>query len=92
MSRVELKLDLRDVRAEEDFHDRATITFDLPHYYGRNRDAFWDCLTDIVKPTVVRVCHLDSMPGGLEWPLLEYIEMLKAYEAQSDGLFFVLIE
>ena len=92
MSKVALKLDLRDVRAEEDFHDRATVTFDLPHYYGRNRDAFWDCLTEIVEPTVVRVCGLDLTPDDLEWPLLEYIEMLKAYEAQSDGRFFVMIE
>lgn len=38
----ELNLDLIGLQSEEEFHDRAAATFDFPHYYGRNRDAFWD--------------------------------------------------
>lgn len=91
MSRVERRLDLRGLKNEDDFHDRVTVTFEFPHYYGRNRDAFWDCLTDIVKPMFVRVCGLESMDASVEWGG-EYIEMIKVYSAQSEGRLFVVIE
>lgn len=25
----------------------------FPHYYGRNMDAAWDCLTDLTRPTLL---------------------------------------
>ncbi|MFN7286642.1 MAG: barstar family protein [Verrucomicrobiota bacterium] len=88
----ELKLDLNGVQSEDDFHDRATATFDFPAYYGRNRDAFWDCITDFVDPTTVRVCNLDTVPDAIKPRLVDYIEMLRTYETESDGKFSVQID
>lgn len=88
----ELQLDLIGVQSEDDFHDRATATFDFPAYYGRNRDAFWDCITDFVEPTTVRVCNLHSVPDAIRTRLLDYVEMLRTYETESNGKFSVLID
>lgn len=35
------------------FYDRVTDALGLPPYFGRNLDALWDCLTDLVEPTAV---------------------------------------
>jgi ribonuclease inhibitor len=88
----ELNLDLMGLQSEEEFHDRAAATFDFPPYYGRNRDAFWDCITDFVNPTTIRVCNLYTLTDSIRKPLLDYLDMLKSYEAESNGTFAVVIE
>jgi ribonuclease inhibitor len=85
----ELTLDLLGVQTEDDFHDRAAVAFDFPSYYGRNRDAFWDCITDFVEPVAVRVTNFHSLPDPLGQSLSDYIEMLRTYEAESNGKFSV---
>jgi ribonuclease inhibitor len=88
----ELNLDLIGLQTVDEFHDRAAATFDFPAYYGRNRDAFWDCITDFVEPTTVRVANLHSLPDALTQALSAYIEMLKTYESETNGTFSVLID
>jgi len=36
-----------------EFHERVASALAFPGYYGRNLDALWDCLTDLVEPTVL---------------------------------------
>lgn len=88
----ELNLDLIGLQTVEEFHDRAAATFDFPAYYGRNKDAFWDCITDFVEPTTVRVGNFHSLPDALTLALSAYIEMLKTYESETSGTFSVLID
>jgi ribonuclease inhibitor len=88
----ELNLNLIGLQSVEEFHDRAAATFDFPAYYGRNRDAFWDCITDFVEPTRVRVGNFHSLPDAVRQTLSAYIEMLKTYESESNGTFSVLID
>ena len=87
-----LKLDLLGVQSEDEFHDRAIITFAFPAYYGRNRDAFWDCITDFVEPTTVRICNFYTLTDAVRKLLFDYFEMLKTYEIESNGKFLVLID
>jgi ribonuclease inhibitor len=87
----ELKLDLISLQSVEEFHDRAAATLDFPAYYGRNKDAFWDCITDFAEPTTVRVCNFYSLTDTLRQALSPYIEMLRTYEIESKGKFSVVI-
>lgn len=48
----ELYLDARSLRSQDDFHDQVTELFGLPHYYGRNLDDLWSCLTSYIDPRV----------------------------------------
>jgi RNAse (barnase) inhibitor barstar len=43
-------LDCSGWRSEDDFHDAASRTLGFPDYYGRNLDAFNDCLCGIDIP------------------------------------------
>jgi len=88
----DLNLDLVGLKSVDEFHDRAATTFHFPAYYGRNRDAFWDCITDFVEPTAVRVCNFHTLDNTLRQALSAYIEMLRTYESESGGKFSVLID
>lgn len=44
---------LSGVSDEASFHDRIAVSLGFPGHYGRNLDALWDCLTDVVDPVVV---------------------------------------
>lgn len=42
-----IKLDIKELNEYK--HDYLINIFNLPKYYGRNFDAFYDCLTDLNK-------------------------------------------
>lgn len=86
----ELTLELRGIRNEDEFHDRAAAAFGFPQYYGRNRDAFWDCLTDFVEPTQVRVLNFSTLDDKLRESLADYIMMIEEYASKSNGAFLVV--
>ena len=35
---------------QEVFHEIVAQQLDFPHYYGKNLDALWDCLTEVDLP------------------------------------------
>lgn len=42
----QVKIDCNRIRSADDFHDLFAETFDFPFYYGRNMDAWIDCMSD----------------------------------------------
>ena len=42
-----IKLDTRRITDWETFHNRFAEVFDFPDYYGRNMNAWIDCMTDL---------------------------------------------
>jgi RNAse (barnase) inhibitor barstar len=54
----EIQIDVSDVRTSEALHELLADTLSLPDYYGRNWDAFGDCITDLEQsqmPMLLRV-------------------------------------
>jgi Barstar (barnase inhibitor) len=45
-----LGFDCRAWRSEADFHEDVADVLKFPDYYGRNLDAFNDCMGDVVVP------------------------------------------
>ncbi|MBQ8163782.1 MAG: barstar family protein [Clostridia bacterium] len=41
-------IDFTMVSSWRDIHTILAREFDFPDYYGRNWDAFWDCITDLI--------------------------------------------
>lgn len=69
-------LDLSSVQTMDDFHDLVISVFGFPEYYGRNLDAFWDCINDCAKPAPVEIANFDSVPAEIQPSILRYIELL----------------
>ncbi len=66
--------------SEEDFHDAASSTLGFPSYYGRNLDAFNDCLCAIAVPeeggTVLAFRSFDvfqRLCPGPAWHILDIV-------------------
>jgi len=48
-------LDFFDVDSTEKMHQIIEKGLDFPDYYGKNWDAFWDCLTDKITEDQVHI-------------------------------------
>ena len=59
-----------------DLHTFVAQELNFPDYYGRNLDAFADCLGDISEPTLVGVVRMRNDPEGEEPPLSTYFDKL----------------
>ena len=76
-------LDFRNVKNYTDMHRIIKRELDFPDYYGRNMDAFWDCMTDMVDdPIHIEILGLDTLRqkcGEKASILVETLRELKHY-------------
>jgi RNAse (barnase) inhibitor barstar len=74
---VLVKVDTREIKDWETFHDVFCKLFGFPGFYGRNMNAWIDCMSDLdepetlmtsvhVKPGEVLVLHLDHVDELLQ--------------------------
>ncbi len=89
---TEVRLDFGGIESEAEFHRLVAGAFSFPGYYGKNKDAFWDCLNDILEHLEVRISGLEEVPPELGDFVSGYIEILKEYETLTDRRFLVRIE
>src|SRR4051794_13860851 len=73
-------LDCSSWRSEDDFHTAIAATLDFPDYYGRNLDAFNDCLSSIkigdYRGLVLVFSHWEvfaRVGGDRAWVVLDII-------------------
>lgn len=80
-----VRIDARQIRDWDTFHDVFAVAFGFPGFYGRNMNAWIDCMgylddpaTDMTKvhgsasdPVVLRLDNIDSMPGEIYEALVE---------------------
>lgn len=69
----ELYLDGSVIFNIEDFHDQVSELFGLPHYYGRNLDDLWSCLTSYIDPHVRLIIH-------------DFNQLLRVFGPESEAL------
>ena len=76
-------IDFTEVKHYLQVHEIIKEALDFPDYYGKNWDAFWDCLTDMVgRPVHIEIRGLDVLeekfPGTVQM-LLECLTDFKHY-------------
>lgn len=56
----------------EQFYDLIADGLGLPRYFGRNLDALWDSLTDLIDPTavIIRDWNRFAVPQPRDWDRL----------------------
>ena len=53
-----LEIDLRAVQTSTELHALLSQRLGFPDFYGRNLDAFWDCITDPALSSIPKVLRL----------------------------------
>jgi hypothetical protein len=68
-----VKLDTRRITDWDTFHDSFAEVFGFPSFYGRNMNAWIDCMTDLDAPsTGMTTVHAPS--GGVVVLELEHVD------------------
>lgn len=72
----------------EQLHDVLFKQLNLPHYYGRNLDALWDCVTGYISlPTVVIWNNFQSTRNSLGEYADRVLEVFKSAESEIPGFY-----
>ena len=84
------KLDFSKIERWDEFHQIIKKELDLPHNYGENWDALWDCLTeriDIEEPLNIEILGAEVVEQ--KWPgtLDKMVKILKRLKHWADDYF-----
>ena len=67
-----VKIDTRRIRSWDTFHDEFADVFGFPDFYGRNMNAWIDCMTSLDDPDA-GMTKVHAAPGGTVALELEHV-------------------
>ena len=80
-------VDFREVKYYSEIHTVLRDAFDFPDYYGRNWDAFWDCLTDMLgRPYRVELYGMEHVRELFDDTAQKIIDTLREWKHFDDDL------
>lgn len=79
-------LDLNKYSSRDELQEALAETMNFPDWYGRNLDALYDCLTDIVDPTCVGICHLEDDQSEMVKYRRKVVRVFQDAEEENDAL------
>lgn len=71
-------LDLTNCRHHYELHQRIQKALDFPDYYGKNLDAFWDCINRDCDIDFVTIVGSGSVSDDLQLTVKKILELLQA--------------
>lgn len=83
-----VKLDCRRIRDWDSFHDVFAEIFGFPSFYGRNMNAWIDCMTDLDDPGT-RMSAVSVQPGNV---LILQLEEVDDFAARCPELYIALVD
>ena len=92
-------IDFENVSYYKELHETIRDSLEFPAYYGRNWDALWDCLQEIVNlPTHMQIKNLEALQErGFAEEVQMFIDILKEFkhygnDKYSDRTFIEIID
>lgn len=79
-------LPLEKLTSPDAFHEEIAKSLEFPGYYGKNLDALYDCLTDIIEPTEIVFPQKAEESAYLGEYAAKVICVLKDAEIDNDSL------
>ena len=80
-------LDFSGCQYLNELHERMQVALEFPDYYGKNLDAFWDCINrdcDIDFVTIKGCADITAELKSTVEKILTLFEKNKQYWANSD--------
>jgi ribonuclease inhibitor len=85
---TQYSVDLSGVKSRDDLHNPIAQIFAFPDYYGRNLDAFDECIADIAPPVSILVIGLKNLRFVLPREAKLFVECLRlAAQKAAPGQF-----
>jgi len=88
MSATIVSVDCERIRDWKSFHDEFSTVFGFPKFYGRNMNAWIDCLTSLDSPGD-GMRHVDAEQGHV---LTLQLENVVPFREQHPDLYAAIIE
>lgn len=81
-------IDFSNVKYYGEIHTIIKEALDFPDYYGRNWDAFWDCLTDMVgRKVAIEIIGMDRIRDMYPDIAVKMLGILKGFKHYEDDEF-----
>ena len=85
---VLIKIDARGIRDWDTFHDVFSAAFGFPAFYGRNMNAWIDCMTYLDEPSA-GMSSVTVEPGSV---LVLQLESVDEFAARCPEQYSALVE
>lgn len=82
---TEILLDVSSIEGHEALHDLLASTFKFPEYYGKNWDAFDECIRDYPPSAPVRIKGVQKLENVLPREAALLRQCFKSIEAEMPG-------
>ena len=81
-------IDFTGVKYYLQIHEIIKEALDFPDYYGKNWDAFWDCITDMAGETVhIERRGFDILEDKFPDTAQKFIKILRRFKHYADDAF-----
>ncbi len=81
-----IEIDLTDSSTREEIHDRLSHAFNFPAYYGKNWDAFDECIRDLdTPPAKIRIRGLLDLESRFPREARLLTDCLRDYTRTEEG-------
>ncbi|MCQ2483237.1 MAG: barstar family protein [Clostridia bacterium] len=80
-------IDVSNAKNRNDLHDILSESLDLPPYYGRNLDALYDCLSDLLPGHQTLLClkGFSSLPDEISAYGKRILSVIGLVEAEINS-------
>lgn len=82
-----MDLQLEHIKTRDELHWELAEKLQFPEYYGKNWDAFWDCIRDdeqSVLPSVLRISGWDALRSRLPREAESLRQLLQDMQAERN--------
>jgi hypothetical protein len=88
MPSTKVLVDCTKIRDWQPFHDEFAVVFGFPDFYGRNMDAWIDCMTSLDEPNH-GMTRIHAVKGNV---LTIQLENVAPFREQHPDLYAAIIE
>jgi hypothetical protein len=85
---AKVSVDCANIRSWESFHDQFAAAFGFPDFYGRNMDAWIDCMTSLDEPDH-GMTRIHATKGNV---ITMELENVAPFREQHPDLYAAIIE
>ena len=87
-------MDLSGCKYADSIHETIRKAFGFPAYYGKNWDAFWDCIQDFFfdpKPREIQIIGFYSLPADLQKYCTPMLSLLQDIHNEHPEIVFRIV-